>query len=62
LAAGGLAALARPDDLWTYVLGIVAVLVGVTGLIAPAMVRPVYTGWMIVAFRSGGPFRRLRWD
>jgi hypothetical protein len=40
-------------DLWTYVLGIVAVLVGVTGLIAPAMVRPVYTGWMIVAFPIG---------
>jgi hypothetical protein len=39
--------------LWTYVLGIVAVLVGVTGLIAPAMVRPVYTGWMIVAFPIG---------
>ena len=40
-------------DLWTYVLGIFAVLVGVTGLIAPAMVRPVYTGWMIVAFPIG---------
>jgi len=40
-------------DLWTYVLGIVAVVVGVTGLIAPAMVQPVYTGWMIVAFPIG---------
>jgi Saxitoxin biosynthesis operon protein SxtJ len=40
-------------DLWTYVLGAVAVLIGVTGLIAPAMVRPVFTGWMIVAFPIG---------
>ena len=38
---------------FTYVLGTLAVLVGVTGLIAPAMVRPVYTGWMIVAFPIG---------
>jgi hypothetical protein len=41
------------NDAWTYVLGIAAVLVGVTGLIAPAMVRPIYTGWMIVAFPIG---------
>jgi hypothetical protein len=39
--------------LWTYVLAIAAVLVGVTGLIAPALIRPVYTGWMIVAFPIG---------
>jgi len=40
-------------DLWTYGLGIIAVLIGVTGLVVPAMVRPVYTGWMIVAFPIG---------
>ena len=40
-------------DSWTYGLGIAAVLVGVTGVIAPALVRPVYTGWMIVAFPIG---------
>ena len=40
-------------DLWTYGLGIMAVLIGVTGLVVPAMVRPVYTGWMIVAFPIG---------
>ena len=28
-------------------------LVGVTGLIAPAIIRPIYTGWMIVAFPIG---------
>ena len=37
----------------TNVLAIFAVLVGVTGLIAPALVRPIYTGWMIVAFPIG---------
>ena len=39
--------------LWTYVLAAIAVLVGVTGLIAPALVRPIYIGWMIVAFPIG---------
>jgi len=39
--------------LWTYVLASIAVLVGVTGLIAPALVRPIYIGWMIVAFPIG---------
>ena len=38
---------------FTYALAIFAVLVGVTGLIAPAVVRPIYTGWMIVAFPIG---------
>jgi hypothetical protein len=38
---------------WTYGLGIAAVLIGVTGLIAPAVIRPIYTGWMIVAFPIG---------
>jgi hypothetical protein len=39
--------------LWTYALAAIAVLVGVTGLIAPALVRPIYIGWMIVAFPIG---------
>ena len=41
------------DGVLTYVLGILAIGIGVTGLIAPALVRPIYTGWMIVAFPIG---------
>ena len=53
---GGLALwrLWHGQDGWlTYVLGILAIGIGVTGLIAPAIVRPIYTAWMIVAFPIG---------
>ena len=39
--------------LWTDILAVGAVLVGVSGLIRPSLVRPIYTGWMIVAFPIG---------
>ena len=38
---------------WTTVLGVGAVVVGVTGLLVPAVVRPIYSGWMIAAFPIG---------
>jgi hypothetical protein len=44
---------------WTQALAAVSVLVGVTGLIVPSMVRPIYTGWMIAAFPIGWTVSRL---
>jgi len=41
------------QDAWTVALGALAVLIGVVGLIQPAAVRYVFTGWMIVAFPIG---------
>ena len=38
---------------WTDVLAVMAVVVGVSGLLWPAAVRPIYTGWMVVAFPVG---------
>jgi protein-S-isoprenylcysteine O-methyltransferase Ste14 len=38
---------------WTDVLAVAAVVVGVSGLIKPALVRPIYSGWMVVAFPIG---------
>jgi hypothetical protein len=38
---------------WTDVLAVVAVVVGVAGLVRPGLVRPIYSGWMIAAFPVG---------
>jgi hypothetical protein len=46
-------------DAWTYTLGIAAVAVGATGLIWPAAVRPIYSGWMVVAFPIGWTVSKL---
>ena len=46
-------------DTWTMVIGALAVVVGATGLVAPAAVRPIYTGWMVVAFPIGWTVSRL---
>lgn len=40
-------------DGWTLAIGAAAVIIGGVGLVVPALVRPVYTGWMIVAFPIG---------
>jgi TRAP-type C4-dicarboxylate transport system permease small subunit len=40
-------------DLWAAGLATLAVVVGSIGLIWPAAVRFIYTGWMIVAFPIG---------
>ena len=43
----------------TIVIGAAAVLIGVAGLIAPAVVRPIYSGWMIVAFPIGWTISKI---
>lgn len=46
-------------DVWAMSLAVLAVVVGVAGLIAPAMVRPIYTGWMVAAFPIGWTVSRV---
>lgn len=43
----------------TMWMGGLAVVIGGVGLIAPAAVRPIYTGWMIVAFPIGWTVSRI---
>lgn len=40
-------------DGWTIGWAAAAVLIGVVGLIAPVVIRPVYQAWMVVAFPIG---------
>ena len=47
------------QDAWTVVFGTLAVLIGVVGLILPAAVRYVFTGWMILAFPIGWVVSRV---
>jgi hypothetical protein len=59
---GGLAAwraLSGDTGTLTIVIGTAAVLIGVAGLIAPAVVRPIYSGWMIVAFPIGWTISKI---
>jgi hypothetical protein len=44
---------------WTAAVTTAAVLAGVVGLGVPAAVRPIYTGWMIVAFPIGWTVSRV---
>jgi hypothetical protein len=44
---------------WTNALAALAVIVGVTGLVFPALVKPIYTGWMIAAFPIGWTVSRI---
>lgn len=44
---------------FTIVLAAAAVLLGVTGLLAPAAIRPVFTAWMVVAFPIGWTVSRI---
>jgi hypothetical protein len=46
-------------DTSTMLLGAAAVLIGIPGMIAPALVRPIYTGWMIAAFPIGWTVSRV---
>lgn len=48
----------RPDG-WALLLGALAIAIGVTGLVAPGIIRPVYTGWMMAAFPIGWAVSRL---
>jgi hypothetical protein len=45
----------------TWILAIGAIVIGVGGMVWPAFVKPVFTGWMVVAFPSGGRSRAWRW-
>jgi hypothetical protein len=48
----------QPDG-WAIALAAMAVVVGVPGLIAPALIRPIYTGWMMAAFPIGWTVSRV---
>jgi hypothetical protein len=41
------------DGMGTIAIAVAALVIGVAGLVAPASVRLIYTGWMIVAFPIG---------
>jgi hypothetical protein len=43
----------------TIVLAVAAAVVGVAGLMAPAVVRPIYSGWMIAAFPVGWTMSKI---
>lgn len=44
---------------WTIGLGSLAILIGAIGVVWPAVVRPIYTGWMIAAFPIGWTVSKL---
>ena len=46
-------------DGWTWGFGAAALFIGGIGAIAPAAIRPVYQGWMIVAFPIGWTVSKL---
>jgi hypothetical protein len=53
---GGLAVwegLARGHAAAAVILGIMALAVGLLGLLQPLAVRPIYVGWMVLAFPIG---------
>ena len=47
------------QDSWAIGLAVMALVVGVSGLIAPALIRPIFTGWMIAAFPIGWTVSRV---
>jgi hypothetical protein len=48
----------QPDAI-AIALATAAVVVGLAGLAVPALVRPIYTGWMMAAFPIGWTVSRL---
>lgn len=48
----------KPDGLATALMAIGGV-IGVVGLLAPAVMRPIFTGWMIAAFPIGWTVSRV---
>jgi hypothetical protein len=52
---GGLALWEAGSEMLWAALGLAALAVGggVVGLVKPAMVRPIYTGWMVMVFPLG---------
>lgn len=56
LVFGGLAvwnAAVRDRPIVAAVLGVLAVGIGVPGLVAPRVIKPVFVGWMVLAFPIG---------
>lgn len=49
----GWQALGRSNPIWSAVLGVLALAVGVPGLLRPVLVRPVFVGAMIAGFPIG---------
>jgi hypothetical protein len=47
------------EDAWAVGLAVAAVVVGVPGMLFPALVRPIYTGWMVAAFPIGWTVSRV---
>jgi hypothetical protein len=43
----------------TIVMAVAAVVVGLPGILVPAIVRPIYQGWMIAAFPIGWTVARI---
>src|SRR6476646_482957 len=58
LALAGRRAWHGHTDGWTVGLAALALGVGLLGLVRPAAVRFIYTGWMIVAFPIGWTISR----
>jgi hypothetical protein len=59
---GGLACwhgLVRGHPAAAAVLGVLALTVGPLGLVRPRLVRPIYVGWMILAFPVGWVLSRV---
>ena len=44
---------------WTVTLAVVALVIGLSGMAVPAVVRPIFTGWMIAAFPIGWTVSRI---
>ena len=43
----------------TWALAIAAVVIGVGGMVLPALIRPIYTAWMVAAFPIGWTVSRV---
>jgi hypothetical protein len=48
----------RPDG-WAIALAALAIGIGIPGLIAPSLIRPIFTGWMMAAFPIGWTVSRV---
>jgi hypothetical protein len=59
LALAGRRAWHGHTDGWTMGLAVLAIGVGLLGLLRPSAVRFIYTGWMIVAFPIGWTVSRI---
>jgi hypothetical protein len=59
LALGGRRAWHGQADGWAVGLAVLALGVGLLGLVRPSAVRFIYTGWMVVAFPIGWTVSRI---